>query len=74
MANNRLYIGNVDTGEFECISKSSDFFRKLKVQDLKRLNRIVITACGWDSKTPLKIFTENDDYWFDYFHKFNKES
>jgi len=68
MANNRLFIGNKDTKEFRCISKSGDNFRKLTMRDLKLLNEIVITDNAWSKKTDLVLFTESDDELYFYFH------
>ena len=68
MANNRLFIGNKDTGEFRCISKSGDYFRKLTMRDLKLVNEIVITDNAWNEKTDLVLFTESDDEMYFFFH------
>jgi hypothetical protein len=68
MANNRLYIGNKETKEFRCTSKSGDNFRKLTMRDLKLLNEIIITDNAWNKKTDLVLFTESDDELYIYFH------
>ena len=68
MANNRLYIGNKDTKEFEAISKAGDIWRRLTMKDLKRLNNLLQTDNIWCDETNLVLFTESDDYWFYYFH------
>ena len=68
MANNRLYVGNKETKEFRCISKSGDYFRKLTTRDLKLINEVIVTDNAWSNKTDLVFFTELDDDLFFYFH------
>lgn len=68
MANNRLYIGNKETKEFECISKSEDYFRRLRTKDLRLLNNIVETECGWNKEINLVLFRESDTDLYNYFH------
>lgn len=67
MANNRLYIGNKETKEYKCVSKSGDNWRKLTTKDLESLNEIITTDNTWSKKTDLVLFTEADDDLYNYF-------
>jgi len=68
MADNRLYIGNKETKEFRCISKSANTWNKLRPKDVILVNEIIKTDNVWSEKTDLVLFTEADDKMFEYFH------
>lgn len=69
MANNRLYIGNKETLETFCLTKSDgeNQWRKVSSKELRGLNEILMTESIWQESTDLVIFSENDKKWYDYF-------
>ena len=67
MADNRLYIGNKETGEYIYLSKTFST-RWREVDELRRLNKILETDFALGS-TNLVIFSELDDEWYNYFMK-----
>lgn len=67
MANNRLYIGNKETKEYRCISKSGDTFGKVTTNELKAINEIVTSDNAWSDKSDLVFFTEFDKELYNYF-------
>jgi thiamine biosynthesis lipoprotein ApbE len=75
MANNRLYIGNKQTGEFVCIGKSGDGgkWREFSNNDFAFIQQISLTDNIWNTSTDLVIFTESDDMWWDFFHNYDKD-
>lgn len=69
MANNRLYIGNKETKECYCLSKSGDSWRPIGQKELKGINEILETDNTWQEKTNLILFTESDNEWYNFFFK-----
>jgi len=68
MANNRLYIGNKETKETFCFTKSSEnTWRGLQQKDLDSFNAILTTDFIWNNLTELVLFSESDTAWFNYF-------
>ena len=69
MANNRLYIGNMETLEFACISKDAEngTWRQINETGLSDLNAILSTDSIWRAKTALVFFTEADSSLYDFF-------
>lgn len=70
MANNRLFIGNMETGEFACIAKDADngTWRPINEVGLSDLNRILQTDSIWNNKTDIVFFTESDSPLYYFFH------
>lgn len=68
MANNRLYIGNKDTLDVFCFTKSEgNTWRSLSVSDLDGFEKVLKTDLIWMDSSSLVIFSESDHYWFEYF-------
>lgn len=72
MANNRLYIGNIETRECFCISKSDENnWRDVGETELKGINDILSSDFIWQP-TSLILFTESDSFWYDKFFNNNQ--
>ena len=70
MANNRLYIGNRDTKEAFCFTKSDiNNWCGLAEKDLSSFNDILKTDSIWETQSNLVLFSESDNQWFNYFFK-----
>lgn len=74
MANNRLYIGNMETLEFACISKDAEngTWRLINETGLSDLNGILATDSVWRPFSALVFFTEADSFLYDFFHNKKK--
>lgn len=74
MANNRLYVGNMETLEFACISKDAEngTWRQINETGLSDLNAILSTDSIWRAKTALVFFTEADSSLYFLFHNKKK--
>ena len=61
MANNRLFVGNMETGEFACLAKDADngTWRPINEVGLSDLNRILQTDSICTYCEEVKIFIIN---------------
>lgn len=70
MANNRIYIGNKQTKEYYCFSKTdagSTWREMWHQRDIDGFNKILRSDNSWNDKTELVLFTESDSEMFDFF-------
>lgn len=62
MADNRLYIGNIKTGEFYCFTKGYGAeWNPIKERDFKGINEILKTDYCDSPELTLVLFSERDD-------------